>query len=117
MAVTIEARTLTREQIEQRRGQAENLLAVADQMRLSHSAREDAEFTIALCDLALSAQKDAARWRTVEHGMMHVSFTPIGKEPHSWDPRSVKYLVKMREFIDQTKEEHLAALRSAREGD
>lgn len=52
------------------------------------------------------------RWRFLEHGCQWVSWTPIGGETHSWDPRDVKHLQAMRESADKTLHEQVALLRA-----
>lgn len=51
------------------------------------------------------------RWRILEHGCQWVSWTPIGGETHSFDPRDVEHLKRMRAWADETIEKHLAILR------
>jgi hypothetical protein len=51
------------------------------------------------------------RWRILEHGCQWVSFTPIGGETHSFDPRDVRYLKAMRAFADEISAKQIAILR------
>lgn len=55
------------------------------------------------------------RWRFLEHGCQWVSFTPIGGDTRSFDPRIVSgyagHLQDMRETVDREAEKHLAILR------
>lgn len=79
----------------------------------------EAEALRCLSDLAAMTarvaelERDAKRWRGVEHAMQHVSLTPIAGEPTTFDPRDVKHLVSMRQFVDSTIERHIAKLQAA----
>lgn len=54
------------------------------------------------------------RWRILEHGCQWVSWTPIGGETHSFDPRDVGHLKQMRAWADETIAKQLAQLDEAR---
>ena len=54
------------------------------------------------------------RWRLLEHGCQWVSWTPIGGETHSFDPRSLQQLKLMRALADETITKHLKALEEGR---
>lgn len=55
------------------------------------------------------------RWRFLEHGCQWVSFTPIGGDTRSFDPRFVSgyagHLEDMRATVDREAEKQLAILR------
>lgn len=59
-----------------------------------------------------TAQADAARWRTLEHGCQFVSFTPTGGQTRSFDPRSTSHLQAMRGSIDTVLAEQLKQLQA-----
>jgi hypothetical protein len=50
------------------------------------------------------------RWRLLEHGCQWVSWTPTGGETHSFDPRDVGHLKRMRAWADETITKQLALL-------
>lgn len=54
------------------------------------------------------------RWRLLEHGCQWVSWTPIGGETHSFDPRSLQQLKLMRTLADETIAKQLATLEEGR---
>lgn len=59
----------------------------------------------------LGITQNDKRWRILEHGCQWVSWTPTGGETHSFDPRDVKELKRMRAWADETIEKQLAILR------
>ena len=67
---------------------------------------------VAAIEKLAGCTKDAARWRTLEHGCQFVSFTPTGGHTRSFDPRSTSHLQAMRGLIDAVLAEQLKQLQA-----